>query len=237
MRPPGGSAARWDGCGLRPEVLATVFVIRDSRKREVAIEILGAEPSGVVVTDRYTVYLFVAMDRHQVCLAHLMRDFLSMAEGEAEHQWLGERLHGLLGAVFRVWHRFKDGDIDRATLQRWCPSIRTRMLELLDQGALSSGYRTPGMCRGILKTEPAMWTFVHHEGVEPTNNTGERAVRPGVLLRKSSLGTQSERGNRYVERMRTVATTLKRAGRSVSEYVIEVSHSVLRGTSAPALLQ
>jgi len=112
----------------------------------------------------------------------------------------------------------------------------TKSRILLDQGALSSGYRTPGMCRGILKTEPAMWTFVHHEGVEPTNNTGERAVRPGVLLRKSSIGTQSERGSRYVERMLTIGTTLKRAGRSVSEYVIEVSHSVLGGGSAPALL-
>ena len=234
----------WRQCGalgwmwVAVGVLATVFVIRDSRKREVAIELIGEEPSGVTITDRYNVYLFVAMDRHQVCLAHLMRDFLGMAEGEAEHRWIGERLHGLLGAAFRVWHRFKDGDIDRATLQRWCRPIRTRMLELLDQGALSSGYRTPGMCRGILKTEPAMWTFLHHEGVEPTNNAGgERAVRPGVLLRKSSLGTQSERGSRYVERMQTVATTLKRAGRSVSEYVIEVSHSVLRGASAPALLQ
>ena len=76
MRRPGGSAVRSGGCGWPPEVLATVFVIRDSRKREVAIEILGAEPSGVVVTDRYTVYLFVAMDRHQVCLAHLMHDIL-----------------------------------------------------------------------------------------------------------------------------------------------------------------
>lgn len=228
----GALAWMWVAVGA----LATVFVIRDSRKREVAVELLGEDPTGVVVTDRYAGYLFVAMDRHQVCLAHLMRDFLSMADGEAEHRWIGERLHGLLGAVFRVWHQFKDGEIDRARLQRWCRPLRARMLELLDQGALSSGYQTPGMCRGILRTEPAMWTFLHHEGVEPTNNTGERAVRPSVLLRKSSLGTQSERGSRYVERMQTAAATLKRAGRSVSDFVIDVSHSVLCGGAAPALL-
>jgi hypothetical protein len=60
------------------------------------------------------------------------------------------------------------------------------------------------MCRKILEVEEALWTFVRIEGVEPTNNAAECAVRPGVLWRKGSFGTQSVAGNRFVERMMTV---------------------------------
>ena len=110
------------------------------------------------------------------------------------------------------------------------------MIRLLDEGARSTGYETPGMCRGILRTEPAMRTFIEADNIEPTNNIAERAIRPVVLLRKTSLGTQSDRGSRFVERMQTASATLKKTGRSLHDFIGEVAHAVLHGQPSPKLL-
>jgi transposase len=215
---------------------ATAFLIRGSRKGEVAKELIGDEPSGVVISDRFSGYAFVDVARRQVCLAHIGRDFRGMAEGEKEHRWIGERLVGLMEALFHIWHRRKDGTIGEPELRRWARPIRARMIRLLDEGARSRGYETPSKCRGILQLEPAMWTFLHEPGVEPTNNAAERALRPLVIHRKTSLGTESDRGERFLERMHTVVETLRRKGESTHEFLRGVAQAVLSGGPLPRLL-
>lgn len=96
--------------------------------------------------------------------------------------------------------------------------------------------KTEGRCRDILKRRAALWTFGQLEGVEPTNNTAERAIRPGVLGRKGSFGTQSEAGSRFVESMLTVVTTVKQQQRNVFEYLTEACEAALCGDAAPSLL-
>jgi transposase len=88
----------------------------------------------------------------------------------------------------------------------------------------------------MLKRREALWTFVQVEGVEPTKNTAERAIRPGVQWRKGSLGTQSEEGSRFVESMMTVVATLKQQKRNVLEYLTAAHEAALRGEAAPSLL-
>ncbi|QDV05531.1 Transposase IS66 family protein [Planctomycetes bacterium Poly30] len=220
---------------------AVCFLIRDSRRAEVAKELIGEEPTGILISDRYAGYSFVGLDQRQVCLAHLLRDFQRMAEGEKELRWISDGLLLAMNDIFRLWHRHRSEDeserISRAELRRWSQPLRTRVLKLLDEGALNRGHETPAMCRGILRTEPSMWTFIHHEGIEPTNNVVERTVRPGVILRKTSLGSQSDRGSRFVERMQTASATLKLTGRSLRDFVLDVAHHVLAGAAAPALLK
>jgi transposase len=106
---------------------------------------------------------------------------------------------------------------------------------LLDAGRLCSEPRAQSLCRGILKVESTLWTFVDIEGVEPTNNAAEQALRTGVIWRKTSYGTQSERGSRFVERMLTCVANLKRQARSVFEFVADVIASGLRHEQRPAL--
>jgi transposase len=96
--------------------------------------------------------------------------------------------------------------------------------------------KTDGMGRDILKRRAALWTCVHVDGVEPTHNAAERALRPGVLWRKGSFGTQSEEGSRFVESMMTVVTTWKQQKRNVLEYLIAACEAALRGEAAPSLL-
>ena len=67
--------------------------------------------------------------------------------------------------------------------------------------------------------EPALWTFVRKDGVEPTNNHMERLLRPGVLWRKNALGCLSEGGCRFVERILTVMQTLRLQKRPMLDYL------------------
>jgi len=87
-----------------------------------------------------------------------------------------------------------------------------------------------------LKRREALWTFVQVAGVEPTNNVAERAIRPGVLWRKGSFGTQSAAGSRFVESMMTVVSTLKQQQRHVLAYLTAACAAALRGAAAPSLL-
>jgi transposase len=215
---------------------ATVFVIRDSRGSVVAQELVGDDPTGIVVTDRFSAYSHIDIDRRQVCLAHLVRHFRRIAEGEKELRRIGERLLGLVAALFQLWHLFQEDKIGRAQLIRWTRPIRVKMIRLLDEGAHSREYDTPARCPGILETERAMWTFVEREGVEPTNNAAERALRPMVIHRKTSLGSQSDRGSRYLERSHTVSAPLRRAGRSIHDFIHAVAKAVLGGGEVPTLL-
>src|SRR5262245_46931473 len=96
--------------------------------------------------------------------------------------------------------------------------------------------KTEGVCREILKLYDALWTFVRVEGVEPTNNAAERAIRPGVLWRKGSFGTQSAQGSQFVEALMTVVATLKQQHRNVLAYLTDACQAAYAGMPAPSLL-
>jgi len=99
-----------------------------------------------------------------------------------------------------------------------------------------AGGKTAGIAEEMLKLEKAFFTFVDVEGVEPTNNVAERRIRPAVIYRKLSFGTQSEGGSRFVERMMTVTAALKQQNRNVLEYLTAAYSAHLDGAPAPSLL-
>ena len=107
---------------------------------------------------------------------------------------------------------------------------------LLEVGSRCGVPKTDGTCRDILKRREALWTFVQVDGVEPTDNTAERALRPGVLWRKGSFGTQGAEGSRFVESMRTVVAMLKQQQRNVLDYLTAACEAALRGEATPSLL-
>ena len=110
-----------------------------------------------------------------------------------------------------------------------------RVEQLLEQGACSEG-KLSRKCRRIIKHREHLWTFVYDQRVDPTNNIAERIVRQGVLWRKSSFGTQSERGARYVERILTTCATCRLQGRSVIEYLRDACRCHLERIPAPLLI-
>ncbi len=84
--------------------------------------------------------------------------------------------------------------------------------------------------------EPALWLFASVKGIEPTNNAAERAIRPAVLWRKNSFGSQSEEGSLFVARMLTVVTSLRSQKRNVWDFLTESIRASRQGSSSPSLL-
>ena len=114
--------------------------------------------------------------------------------------------------------------------------VRHKIRALLQKGTRCGEPKTEGTCASILKMEPALWAFVRVEGVEPTNNAAERAVRPAVLYRKNCFGTQSEGGSRFVERILTEVATRRQQGRSVMGYLTQACQRAHVGQRPASLL-
>lgn len=108
-------------------------------------------------------------------------------------------------------------------------SVRQRVKKKLQAGARCGQKKTRRTCSNILKVERSLWTFVRVEGVEPTNNGAERALRRAVLWRRKSFGTQSEEGSRFVGRILTVVASLRQQGRDVLGSLAEVCRGALSG--------
>jgi len=214
----------------------TVFVVRRSRSAKVAQELLGERFWGWLVTDRWSAYTWYPTWRRQVCWAHLLRDIEAMIERGGYSQEIGEALRAQVRLMFQWWHRVRAGTLAHTSFASYMWPIRQEVERLLEAGQTCGVPKTEGTCREILKLRQALWTFVRHPEVEPTNNAAERAIRPGVLWRKGSFGTQSPEGSRFVETMMTVVATLKQQHRNVLDYVIDACEAALRRQPAPSLL-
>jgi len=214
----------------------TVFVVRLSRGGQAARELLGERFSGLLVTDRYSAYNWYPVRWRQLCWAHLLRDFEAMRDRGGCSAEIGNALLAQAHQMFTWWHRVREGTLKRATFRSYMTPLRREVERLLEAGSRCGVPKTAGTCRDILKRREALWTFVQVAGVEPTNNTAERSIRPGVLWRKGSFGTQSTAGSRFVESMMTVVATLKQQQRNVLEYLTTACEAALRGEEAPSLL-
>jgi transposase len=215
--------------------LVSVFLIRPSRAAAVACELLGSS-TGIVHSDRYSAYHQIPLARRQVCWAHLRRDFQAMIDRGNRGTECGERLLILADDLFLWWHSLIDGYSDRATFEKQAWRIRRHVRAALRDGMQSGCARTAGTCAEILKVERALWTFVRGTGIEPTNNAAERALRHAVQWRKTSYGTDSAAGSRFVESLLTVAASCKQQGRNLLEYLTACCQALTNGTKPPSLI-
>ena len=92
------------------------------------------------------------------------------------------------------------------------------------------------LCGELYDRREHLWTFTRIEGIEPTNNTAERALRPAVIYRKLSFGTQSAAGSRYLERLLSVSETCRLQNRNAYQYLIEAMEAHFAGQIPPTLL-
>lgn len=128
----------------------------------------------------------------------------------------------------------------RSLVQQIRSSIKATLLEA-DEYEITPQEKTPlahtvRTCRQLLKVEAAMWLFVITVGVEPTNNAAERAIRPAVIWRRTSFGSQTQAGSAFVARMLSVVTTLKSQRRNVLEFMTRAVVAARSGKPAPSLL-
>lgn len=216
--------------------LVAVFHISRSRGAEVAKQLLGKAFRGVLATDRWSAYTFVDAMWRQLCWAHLIRDFRAFVDRGGPSRRIGEELLRHVDDMFEWWHKVHDGKMSRRTFRRKMGPVIDRVDALLREGSRCHHRKTAGTCAHILALDWALWTFVFLEGVEPTNNFAEQILRPAVMWRKTSFGTQSKRGSRFVERILTVTTTLKLQNRHVLTYLSEAIKAHRCGTPVQTLL-
>jgi transposase len=214
----------------------TVFMVRRSRRATVAPELLGERFGGWWVTHRWSAYTWYPSWRRQLCWAHLLRDIAAMIARGGRSAEVGEALRVEAHKMFHWWHRVRDGTLTHASFRTSMQPIRREVERRLEAGQCCGIPKTEGTCREIFKRRQALWTCVRHEGVEPTHNAAERAIRPGVVWRKGSFGTQSAEGARFVEAMMTVVATLTPQHRHVLDYLTAACEATLRGEPAPSLL-
>ena len=207
--------------------VVTVFIQGLSRSTAAAIELLGSSFGGIVVSDRFSAYNHLPTQQRQLCWAHLIRDLTAIAERTGASAEFGAQLLGLQQQLFDHWHRYKDGTIDWPALQQSCRPIRqafeATLQQVVELGA-QRRERTPWAstvrtCRKLLKVTGALWTFLEIEGIEPTNNAAERALRQSVIQRKISHGVQSTKGAICRSRLLTVTTSLRQQGRDVWQFL------------------
>ena len=216
---------------------AALFVIHASRGAAGLGALLGAAVTGILCSDRWRVYERLPAGRRQLCWAHLKRDFRAMAERGGTSAAVGLNLLALTGVLFGRWYKVRDGTRTRRWFQRRLEAdMRPDVAAELRRGSACGCARAAATCRELLAWEPALWTFAYHEGVEPTNNAAERALRPAVLWRKRSFGCHSEAGCRFVERILTVVQTLRLQKRPILEFLYQSLVAHRSGHQAPSLL-
>jgi transposase len=216
---------------------ATFLQIAEHCNREQFDALIGTTYPGIVVSDRWNGYSHLDPHQRQVCWSHIQRDFRRHADGLAEQKTFGEQGLKLTGRVFAAWRAYRHGHHDRDRLKREIAPIQTELRALLTDASPKSK-RTRWHRRfanNLLKVWPALWTFTTIDGVEPTNNPAERALRAPVIHRKVSLGTQSQDGERFAERALSAAATCRLQRRSLFTYLSDLITTHARGDPFPTL--
>jgi transposase len=197
---------------------------------------LFAKIKGILVSDRGRQFGFWAMEKRQICWAHLIRRFLAFEERKGPAGRLGERLLLCSQSMLHCWHQVRDGSISRSEFQRLMASLRVVIERHIEDGVHLKIRGVSGSCKDILAHREALWTFIDVPGVEPTNNHAERELRAFVLWRKRSFGSQSDRGCRFAARIMTVTHTLRKQKRHVLSFLTQACQAALRGQAPPILI-
>jgi transposase len=195
-------------------------------------KLIGEQVQGTIITDRYSAYHYVDPSQRQMCWAHLLRDFeaISQSAHECESK-AGELLESYTREMLKEYARARDGtELEWEVFANRWGKKQGVMHSFLCTCADASG-KYAGMASEILKRKQSLWTFLSNREVEPTNNLAERTLRHAVMLRKTSYGSRSERGMRYIERGLSVRQTLLNQGRSLFHFL----YALCSGAPQPLL--
>lgn len=214
---------------------ATVYRIFADGCRDTIVPMFGPL-LGFLVSDRAAVFSFWAMALRQVCHAHLLRKYVAFSERDGPAGDIGHELLTLTSLLFSYWHAFKRGELSRPELRHRMRPIARDVERVLERGAAADIDRLSGSCADILAHRDALWTFVEQDGIEPTNNHGELELRDFVLWRKRSFGSQSERGERFAERVMTAVRTTRKQGKDVLDFLVRTVTAHVQGAPPPRLL-
>jgi len=208
----------------------------DAQRGRAAFHRLLPDFAGAIVVDRWKAYLRHGDERRQLCWSHLQRNFQELVDRGTPATRVGRPGLRAARAVFKNWNRYRRGELTLPGLRRLLAPVRETLERAIQRGVGNKDRKARAMSKDLLPQIRCLWTWLDHEDMEPHNNRAERMIRPAVLWRKSSFGTQSARGSRFAECMLTVSQTLKLQGRGVLDFVERSIRAHRIGAPAPRLL-
>ncbi len=248
----------WLWVAVTPLIICFQVIL--SRASTAAQIVLGETFAGFITSDRCPAYNWVDVANRQVCWAHLKRDFIQISERAGVSAQIGESLLEQEKLLFNLWHQFRNEQLTRVELAKAVEPIQAKFSSiLLETAELQIGERektplakTVRTCRNLLKLVDSLWLFVREEGVEPTNNAAERAIRPAVIWRmqsrrgflgvrctkqrRTSFGSDSAAGSQFVARLLTVISSLNLQERNILDFLVESVSAARSGDMPPSLL-
>ena len=228
-----GAARGWLWVAVSP--LATCFRIDRSRSQAALQQLIGAGYRGLVHSDRASAYHVLPEWQRQLCWAHIVRNLQGLVDHQhAESHWAAWMLEQAQ-VLFTLWHAKQSGFFDQLALQQALIAVRLALHDLLRRGAERPWTKLQALCQDLLRHWDGLWMFSRVEGMEPTNNRAERALRPAVVWRKSCYGTQSASGSRFVERMLSVQATCRQQGRNLFAFLTAAVQAAWAKQPAPLI--
>ncbi len=222
-----------------------VYTIVTSRGSDVLRGLLGPTFAGILGSDRLPTYLKYASSQRQLCWAHLTRNLLSaqeLATSAAAKRFCREALT-LQRRLFRLWHRYRGdprvrgGPITRTQLIAKVLPVEKAFFSLGRRYVNAADAEVSNLARALFVHHPHFFTFVHEDGVEPTNNLAERALRPAVQWRKIMFGNRSATGELAVARLLTVTRTCQLQQLNALLYLTAAIRAHRRRQAVASLLQ
>jgi transposase len=227
---------RWLWVFVTP--LIVLFRVASCRASRVLSETLGASFSGVIVSDDHSAYSAYHKGLRQLCWAHLIRKLKALKDTRGSpdsYRFAKATLHEI-GRLFSYWHAFRKGGLSRQELWLATALIRGRMKALCNHYRNSSDSAVRTRAKRFLKNWDYLFNFLRHEGVEPTNNSAERALRPAVQWRKICFGSQSQDGERFTERILTVTRTCQLQNKNAFEFLAQLMDAHFQKCPLPSLI-
>jgi transposase len=220
--------------------LAVYFCIAASRGAKVLRSVLGDVFKGVITSDDHSAYRsYHKKGVRQLCWAHIIRKLKALKDGRASPAAYIFSVNMLkeVGRIFSCWHAFREGYITREQLLSATMLMRARMKKYCQKYLHSPDEEVRTRAKRLLDNWNHLFTFLSHEGVEPTNNRAEQAIRPAVQWRKLCFGNQSEAGERFTERILTVTRTCQLRGKNAFHFLTDLMEAAFKGQPRPSLLQ
>ncbi len=215
--------------------LMACYRIDPSRSQKAAKALLGEDFGSFLISDRYAGYHWLDVLQQQLCWAHLIRQLTEISERPGAPGLLGKKLLKAAREVIGAHRAYLQDGHDLAWLENELRPLRESIMQLLKSGVRGRHLKTRRFCAGLLEEYEALWTFCEVPGIDPTNNAAERALRHGVILRKIQLGTQSESGSRWIERICSARETCMLQRRSVLAYLIDAATAAHHRQPIPSL--
>ena len=214
------------------------FVVAESRGSKVLEQILGPVFAGILCSDRFSAYIKYHKGIAQFCWAHLKRDLLGIEQlgKTTDADRFARDALALHARLFRLWHHYRGGTIDRNQLIGKAMPIEKKLFALGERYLDSEDAGVRALATLFFFHIERLFAFVIHHGVEPTNNISERTIRTAVQWRKICFGNRSEAGEVATARLLTAVATCSIQKRNLLHYLTEAVQCHRNGRPVPSLL-